>query len=33
MYHFDLSSDNFENIMRCLDTLTEFVQGPCPANQ
>lgn len=33
MYHFDLSKDNFANIQMCLDTLTEFVQGPCSANQ
>jgi hypothetical protein len=33
MYHFELNFDNFHNIMRCLDTLTEFVQGPCSLNQ
>lgn len=32
-YQKRLVPDNYENIMRCLDTLAEFVQGPCPENQ
>ncbi|CAD8210359.1 unnamed protein product [Paramecium octaurelia] len=33
MYHLELTNENYENILRCLDTLTEFVQGPCCQNQ
>lgn len=32
-YHKNLSIDTYENYTKCLDTLTEFVQGPCQANQ
>lgn len=28
-----MNQANYESIMRCLDTLAEFVQGPCPENQ
>ena len=31
-YHLGLSSENFEGIQICLDTLNELVQGPCAAN-
>jgi len=33
IYYQDLIQENYENIIRCLDTLNEFVQGPCPENQ
>lgn len=32
MYHFEITDENYNNILRCLDTLTEFVQGPCSLN-
>jgi hypothetical protein len=27
-----MNQANYENIIRCLDTLAEMVQGPCPEN-
>jgi len=32
-YYSDLVQANYENIVKCLDTLNEFVQGPCYENQ
>jgi len=32
-YYSNLVQGNYDNIIKCLDTLTEFVQGPCPENQ
>lgn len=32
-YDLNLVQGNYDNVIRCLDTLTEFVQGPCPENQ
>ena len=32
-YEKRLVPDNYDNIMKCLDTLAELVQGPCPENQ
>lgn len=32
-YYEDKSSQMYENMIRCLDTLNELVQGPCPENQ
>ncbi|KRX06791.1 MIR motif [Pseudocohnilembus persalinus] len=32
-YSQSLNKQNYENIIKCLDTLTEFVQGPCYTNQ
>lgn len=29
----ELNNENFEVISQCLDTLTEYAQGPCHANQ
>ena len=28
-----MSEKTYENIVYCLNTLNEFVQGPCPENQ
>ena len=28
-----MNQANYESITRCLETLAEFVQGPCPENQ
>mmetsp|Transcript_5319 Transcript_5319/g.4510 ORF Transcript_5319/g.4510 Transcript_5319/m.4510 type:complete len:150 (-) Transcript_5319:2389-2838(-) len=33
IYYSNLVEENYDNIIKCLDTLTEFVQGPCPENQ
>mmetsp|Transcript_30988 Transcript_30988/g.28188 ORF Transcript_30988/g.28188 Transcript_30988/m.28188 type:complete len:143 (+) Transcript_30988:6059-6487(+) len=33
VYYLNLVKGNYENIVKCLDTLTEFVQGPCAENQ
>lgn len=32
-YSSNMMQKDYENIIKCLDTLTEFVQGPCPENQ
>mgnify|MGYP000911866170 FL=1 len=32
-YSSNMTQKIYENILKCLDTLTEFVQGPCPENQ
>lgn len=33
VYSSSMAHKDYENIIKCLDTLTEFVQGPCPDNQ
>jgi hypothetical protein len=32
-YYEDCSQGNYDNMIKCLDTLNELVQGPCPENQ
>jgi hypothetical protein len=33
-YYYDgFTQSNYDNMIRCLDTLNELVQGPCPDNQ
>ena len=32
-YYANMSREYYENIIRCLDTINEFVQGPCSENQ
>ena len=29
----ELTETNYYKILQCFDTLTEFIQGPCEANQ
>lgn len=33
VYSSRMMQGDYENITKCLDTLTDFVQGPCPENQ
>ena len=33
VYSTRMIQGDYDNIIKCLDTLTDFVQGPCPENQ